>query len=791
MKSVVLTAVIVCCYWITFAQFSLHGHVSNGIESLPGVNVMLFRDSTLTYIARTDSVGHYTLRGIATGTYRITCSLIGYDPFVSTVVVTGTKHQVHVPEILMSENMFELGAVEISTGRLAVEQQLDRLVVRPADAITYSGNSVLEVLQKSPGVTVNRQSGAITIGGRSGVRILINDKAVQVSPEVALQMLDGMTSDQVERIEFISVPTSAFDAEGAAGIINIITKKDSELGTNGSMTVLLGAHWAETLGFSGNLNQRKQRFAYFLDYSIMRNHNQHVMHMYRETHVGDLLITGIDDSPRENVTTLQNFRGGLEWRAGKNWTFNLQGTGYSRDWHLDANAHNTTTFNSDSTTQTTLHATESNVWRSATGSLGVQYQLNNKRRIDVAVDYLYYHNNNPSNYVEDMPHANEISLSKKTPIQFVVATANYVSAASTTFSWDAGVKVVSSSFDNHVQVQRLKDGEWTHDNQFSSSASVLERILAAYVATVWKSGKDWEVNAGLRYEYTHTNINIDDDEAVLRQYGNFFPQLSIRRHLPEGNELYVAYNRRITRPTYNDMAPYVFFWNANSFSSGNTFLLPALSHNITAGLQRGAWGWVVMYSQAENAIVQMQPEIVEESSLVLRAQNLDALNTWSLSTSHSIPVYSWWDLRGELVAQYQRASINNLPVHVDQVLWGLNVNVHSTIKFPSEFVFEIAAMYQSRSLSGISEFLPYGSLDAAIARRVGRNGSLKLAIDDMLNTNNWRIRTSSPENNLYVHFDYAWYNRFVRLSYTWTLGNSKVPSIKSMQASDDERRRVN
>ncbi|MEJ1239245.1 TonB-dependent receptor [Chryseolinea sp. T2] len=793
MRSIVLTAALTCCTWIAFAQFSLKGQVSNGIEYLPGVNVMLYGDSTLIFATTTDSIGRYILKVVNTGSYRMACSLIGYNSFASLIAIDGSHHQLDVAEIVMSESAVELGEIEITANRSAIDQQLNRLVIRPQDAITQSGNSVLEVLQKSPGVLINKQTGLISVNGRSGARILINDKAVQVSPEVALQMLDGMNSAQIESIELIAVPSAAHDAEGAAGVINITTKKESELGTNGSMTATAGAHWAETLGFSGNINRRTRNIAYFLDYSILRDHNQHMLRMYRETHAGDLLMTSSDDSPRENITTQQNLRGGIEWHAGKRWTFNAQATGYLRDWALEAASHNVTTFNIDSINQTTLNITESNVWKSATGSIGVQYQLNATRHINVSLDYLYYQNNNPSNYTADKADAEEIELSKRTPIKFVVGTAQYVSSLKDNpFSWDAGVKAVLSSFENRVDVQRLTHGEWNDDKQFSSHSTVKEYILAAYVSTVLKAGNQWEVNTGLRYEYTHTDIAIGSDQQMFRRYGNLFPQLSVRKHLPEHGELYFSYSRRISRPTYNDMAPYVFFWSATSFSSGNTFLMPALSDNISAGLQLGSWNWLGLYSHTDNAIAQMQPQIIDKTtSLVLRAQNLDALNTFSLSTSCNHSLFTWWDVRGEFIAQYQRASTSNQPVPVDRSQWGLNLNVRSSVKLPHEIIFEVSLMYQSRSLSGISDFLPYGSLDAAIAKRIGRSSSLKFAIDDILNTNNWYIRTSSAENNLNVSMDYLWNNRFVRLSYTWNFGNRKIASIKSMQASDEERKRVN
>ena len=792
MKTVVLTALLWCCPWAAFAQYVLQGYVSNGGEMLPGVNVMLFKDSTLIESARTDGAGHYKLQNVAAGTYIITGTFIGYDPHHSRLVVSGDKREIHIAEIVLKEITYELNAVEITASKPAVEHQLDRMVIRPTDAIVYSGNSVLEVLQKSPGIVVNRQTGSINVNGRPGARVLINDKAVQVPPEVALQMLDGMTADQVESIEVVAVPSSTYDAEGVAGVINIVMRKNSELGTNGSMTITAGAHWAETLGFSGNVNRRTERLAIYLDYSILRNHNRHVLHMYRETQMNDLVMASVDDSPRENITIQQNFRTGIEWQIANRWIMNAQLTGYSRNWSLDATTHNSTAFTNDSSHQTNLHVTEHNIWRSATGSIGVTHQLNDRRQMDMTVDYLYYHNNNPSNYIGDMSDAGEIKLSKKTPVNFVVSTVQYVSLEQERpFAWDAGVKAAISSFDNRVKAERLSNGEWSNAEQFSSNSIVNERILAAYMSAIWKPNDELSITAGLRYEYTNTDIDLAPDESLTREYDNLFPQLSLRRQFVSGDEVFIGYSRRITRPTYNDMAPYVFFWNSNAFSSGNTFLLPALSDNFSAGTQRGPWNWTVMYSHAKNAIAQMQPEIIKSTSaLVFRSQNLEASNTWSLSTSYNTALSNWWDIRADVVIQYHQASISFLPAETRRSLWGINANAHSTMRLPHEFTFEVSAIYQSRSMSGICDFLPSGSLDAAIARRIGRSGSLKLAVDDILYTNRWRIRANSPENNLNVHFDYDWHNQFIRLSYTWTMGNARVRGVKSMQGSEDERRRV-
>jgi hypothetical protein len=127
-------------------------------------------------------------------------------------------------------------------------------------------------------------------------------------------------------------------------------------------------------------------------------------------------------------------------------------------------------------------------------------------------------------------------------------------------------------------------------------------------------------------------------------------------------------------------------------------------------------------------------------------------------------------------------------VRVD--LLAFSVNVVSVFKLPKDFSVEISGMYQSKSLSGISEFLPRGSLNAGVQKGFGRKGTLRLSMDDILLTDNWKIKTSQPENNLHSYFNYNWHNQFIRLTYTRNLGNTKLRSVKLKSGSEEERKRL-
>lgn len=141
--------------------------------------------------------------------------------------------------------------------------------------------------------------------------------------------------------------------------------------------------------------------------------------------------------------------------------------------------------------------------------------------------------------------------------------------------------------------------------------------------------------------------------------------------------------------------------------------------------------------------------------------------------------------------QYQTSQTLHLQRNLSLNQLAINLNVLSVIKLPRDFTLEISGMYQSTSLSGASRFLEFASLNAAVQKKLGKNGVLTFSADDILETNNWRIKTMSAENNLDTFFDYHWNNRFIRLSYTFNFGNTKVGSLKVKSASEEERRRVN
>jgi len=784
----------------SFGQASIKGKVMDRQQNLPFATVLLLDpDSAFVNGVLTNSEGEFIFEHVARGYYLISSSMVGYTNFYSLPILVAEKNIV-APDIILQEASTELDELVIKAEKPLFEQQIDRLVMNVQSSITSSGNTILELLQKSPGVVVNKQNNTITMNGKSGVRVMINNKIMQLPLDVVVQMLDGMTSSNVDKIELITTPSAKYDSEGNAGIIHIVTKENINFGTNGSVGLTLGAHWAETLGGNLNLNHRSTKFAYFVDYSVLKNHNLHTSNLNRNSLNNDFAQTVNAYSHRENVTNQQNLSAGFEWRLSDNTALNILFSGYRRNWDVNAIANDISYQAKDSTVITNMNIHESNMWQSATVSMGLQTKINAKSEISFNLDYLNYYNDNPSSYDDklfyqehNMHEVSKIDLQKTTPIRFLIARADYQYSLSPSLTIETGFKGVASSLDNNVLVQRFANNLWIVDTSFTSYSTLNEQIGAGYVSTKWQAGKQWQVSSGLRYEYTHTSISSPTQENLInRKYGYFFPSASVKKELGNEKDFQFSYTRRITRPTYNDIAPYVFFWGPNTFSAGNTSLWPAISDAIKAGYHKKQWIISLQLSHSKNEINSYQPENdVQSSSLIYRSQNLSYLNTIGLTNSYSYNIVSWWELQGTLTTQYQTMQTSHLSTNVRFSLYGLNMNLISVLKLPKDFAIEISGFYQSKLLAGIAQYHPQGSLNAGIQKKFKENGVLKFSVDDILNTNYWRIKTYLPQNNLDTSFTYDFHNQFFRLTYSRNLGNRKLGPVKYKSGSEEEKGRVN
>lgn len=464
-------------------------------------------------------------------------------------------------------------------------------------------------------------------------------------------------------------------------------------------------------------------------------------------------------------------------------------------------SENTSRLAPDSTLITEMTVRETNNWRNALINMSLDHSFSEIRSLSVDFDYLYYLNDNPSFYQNKFLEGNRalmdtegIDVEKETPINIRVVRVDYSHQLSTELTLETGIKGTLSEFSNDVRVTDLVEGNWVVNDSFTNKADLTEKIGAAYLSGNWTPAEDIQINAGLRYEYTDRLLGTPADPGLVdRENGYLFPSLFLQKKLPKENSIGISYVRRITRPTFNDLAPFVFFVDPKTFLSGNSDLNPAISDGFKLDYYRRQWLVSLQYSYNRDAIARFQPEIDRTTNeQTLSTKNLKYLRTYALTTSFPLHMASWWEIQTTVSGRYQRYRTSHLENNVTLDAGGLTANVVNTYDLSRDISIEISGYYQSKSVWGIHQFRPQGSVNAGIQKRIsdGR-GTLRLSMNDIFYTDFWRTNINVPQADLNSAMRYDWHSQTVRLTFSWNFGNKKIKSIAVETGSEEEQSRVN
>ncbi|MCA1759681.1 MAG: hypothetical protein LC658_07910, partial [Bacteroidales bacterium] len=337
-------------------------------------------------------------------------SLIGYkSAFSPPFIIKTSNDHFHNEPVFVEGDSHQLQDVNVVVKKPIYELKIDRMVVNVENSITSAGNTALEVLEKSPGVIVNRQNNSISISGKGGVMVMIDGKQNRMPLEAAVQMLGSMNADNVKRIEIITTPPAKYDAEGDAGIINIVLKKNEAFGTNGSFTLGAGVATREKMNGSLNLNHHVEKVNFFGSYSADFNNMRQSTETIRRLIQSGSVIESEAINNREALLLFQNVRMGFDYTISSKTILSFLGTGYVRDWEMDALTAILYSQDQETTSRSNLTTFELNKWIHGMGNINLQHHFKEEEILDFNFDYLNYYNDNPSKYtVESLDNINQL-----------------------------------------------------------------------------------------------------------------------------------------------------------------------------------------------------------------------------------------------------------------------------------------------------------------------------------------------------------------------------------------------
>ncbi len=684
-------------------------------------------DSSMVTGIQGSDVGTFSITNFKPGKYLIKASAVGYKTVVSAPFeITSSNEHIHIDPLIAEEDVMHLDEISVVGKKPIYEQQIDRLVINVENSITSTGTTALDVLEKSPGVNVNRQSGTLSLGGKDGVLVMINGKESHMPVSAAIEMLNGMSSENVKKIELITTPPSKYAAEGDAGIINIVLKKDDDFGTNGTYTLGAGIGVDGKLNGSINMNHHVKKVNIYGMYSSSYDNSHQVISMDRLTNQNGSFYETKSQSLREPVTTFNNARIGFDYTVTSKTVIGVLASGYTSDWEMDAMNHISYLKDNQVTSLVDQKISESNKWKNYTGNINVQHSFREDEILEFNADYLHYDDSNPSQYyiqymdpVSQPTSAEEIKVTKVTPINAIVGKLDYTRNFGTSIKLESGLKYTNSKFVNDVSVANKVNDTWIFDENLTNKYDLAENISAAYSSLNFKFDEKTSLNAGLRYEYTNTVLNTVTETGLIdRHYGELFPTLFISHDLNKNNTLQFSYSRRITRPTYNELAPFIFFQTPDTYIAGNVNLQPSISTVYKADYKYKSVLLSYTYTNEANAIRRFQPtQDTVKDILYLTSQNLDMVTTSSLMLSFPLRLTKWWNMQNNLNGIIQNVHTKYEGQNLDISSKNFRVDMINNFIIMEGFTGELTGAYQSPSLSGINKSNSRGSVSIGLQKK--------------------------------------------------------------------------
>lgn len=782
----------------TYNTGTIMGKVLDELNKpVPLATILLINatDSTLAKGEVTDESGAFRMENIVSGNYLLRITFLGYETVEESLSV---GESVDLGEIYLKKSTASLEEVTVSAERPLIERVNDKLVMNVESSALASAGSMLDVLQRAPGVTVDND-GNIRLKGREDVLVMMDGKETYLSPDQLAAQLKNSPAESVSKIEVISNPGAKYEAQGSAGIINIVTKKNKKPGLNGSVNggVSRGELWSYDGGL--NLNYHNKKFNLFGNYNYS-NEGQYQTRDIRRTVNYENVITQIyDDNEQTNYYTDHSYKAGIDYYINERNTLGFVASGYFFG-EVDDNFTAVSVYDanqniqSSSTSEGDIHGKFNNI------SLNLNYDVKLDtagQALTVNADYAYYDGLNDDTYTTtyyntENNQAGEPELLNNynpTTVDIKSLKLDYTYPFSAKLKLDAGAKVSYVITDNDLLVTLFENDEWVEDSTRSNHFRYTENINAVYVSASGQFGK-MSVQAGLRGEQTVADGNSYTLENTFhRNYFQLFPSLSINYAVSDNHALGLSYSRRIDRPRYQSLNPFTFYLDQYLLSKGNPNLQPQLTQSVSLSYTfRQRYTVSADYSYTVDNIIDLFYQNDSTGLVVEMPDNFDHQHYYSTSFFAPIDVTKWWSVTPAITVYYITETEQYESSVFSNSDWSWNGNLQNTFQLPAGFVLDVSAFYQSAGIWSIAEFKSFGSVDAGLKKKVLKdNGTIRLSAQDIFNTNH--ITGSIKYANLDGYVEQGNDTRQIKLSFTYRFGSQ--PQQRNHEGgNEDEKSRV-
>ncbi|HEY2727012.1 MAG TPA: outer membrane beta-barrel family protein, partial [Parafilimonas sp.] len=739
-----------------FAQqgATISGSISAEGKSVEAASLSLLKtkDSSLVKLEISDKQGNFEFDNIKSGNYFLQANVVGYKKSF-TPAFEVTNKNVKIDEIKLAEDEKQLANVNVTATRPLVENKIDKTVVNVDASTTNTGLSALEVLEKSPGVTVDND-GNIKLKGKQGVIIMIDGKPAYLSGQDLTNYLRNLPANQLDQIELMTQPSAKYDASGNSGIINFKTKKNKNNGFNGSITSsqIIAIYFKNTNSFNFNWRHGKINLFGNYGYSAWKGFNDiYINRSFRENR-GDPFYSYYQQHTYGRYSDYP-----LDFKTGLDYFINDKTTvTFTLDGLADNSRFNSTSrsniYDAEKKFLQYNDAVSNNYtpWTNFGFDLNLQKKLKKGAELDLDGDYIFYytHGKDPSqNYlynpdgtlalVPDEPNPYFLNGNLPAHIDIYSFKADFSQPLKNNVTFEAGIKSSYVKTDNDAQYT-LYDSitdKWNYDSTRSNHFIYKENINAAYV-NFQKQFKKLSVQLGLRAEQTIANgeQKVESDN-FRKNYVSLFPTSYFSYKLNDNNTLGLSYGRRVERPSYQDLNPFQFQLDRFTYQQGSPDLQPQFSHNIELSYNyKGDLNITANYTSIKDIIndVLITKVINGYDYTFQTKENIASNRNIGLAINYGKQLNKWWNIN-VFANVYNNKYVGVIDTeHINLNVTAASFNISSQFTFNKGWKAEVTGFYTTKDLVS-SDILaqPIGMFALGGSKSVLKNkGTIKVNFRD-------------------------------------------------------------
>ncbi len=813
MKIFITFSVLILLSTLAHAQTSNTGTITVYVKgdkqiALENVTISLLKgeDSSLVKLGITDDKGSAAFDHLPFDSFLIKATMVNYDNTYSALInITSAKNN----EVTLSLNQKSsvLKEVKVEAKKPFIQKLSDRIVINVDNSIISSGSSAMDVLERSPGVNID-QNDVISLRGKQGVIIMIDGKTTPMTGTDLANYLRGLPSDAIERIDIITNPSAKYDAAGNSGIIDIHIKKDQRLGANGSLTVGYGQGVYPKSNAGINFNYRNKKVNVFGNYNYA--YRKGLNHLILDR---NFYTNGVFDGKdkKDNYTTFPlNFnvaRLGADFFLNKKTIIGFVVNSNFINYH-NFNTNNSTVIDSQKnpsyTFQTHENSTSGN--NNTVGNINFKHTFDSSgKELTADIDYGVYNSNaltnNSTDYYElngsIMQPAYILLGNQKGKLILKTAKADYVNPFKNGAKLEAGFKTSDVSSDNDAKFFDASNGTPQNDTTKTNHFLYEEYNNAAYI-NFSKEYKKFNIQLGIREE--QTILKTHQEKGSIRfdsSYFQLFPSAFFNYKINKDQTLGISVSRRIDRPNYSLLNPFLFLIDVSTYNTGNTALLPQFTWSYELNYTVKNFNFALSYSHTKDVLniaiakfkdVFPNSNFADSNITVEIPVNLDASDYFGLSVSAPVHIASWWNMinNADFYYNHFRGNLGGSALNNGAPAADIKTNSNFTLK--KGWTAELNASFNSGGRDGYMVAQPQWAISPGIQKLILKSkGTLKFSYTDIFWTNLPRAVITYPGK--YIE---RWHaireSRIATLTFNYRFGKSTVQGARRRSTGSEEER---